>query len=162
MSSTLFIVSVVCALAFIPLTTCLSKVRNGQIADDLHGELRAVALLIMSLPSNQRHSRYGTRFALMALLGFPYRRAYAFPTCSFRKSSTTITSACGSPGGDVLWAYQGSRQKLATAFASFAVGVLHDLLGSTATQSLGITVVVAPIAAVFFAVWLLCDAAAEP
>ena len=48
----------------------------------------------------------------------------------------------------MFFGVQGLVNKLATAFASFAVGVLHDILGSTANQPLGITIV-APIAAVF-------------
>mgnify|MGYP000844633383 FL=1 len=149
MSSTLFIVSVVCALAFIPLYNVFVK-KFGTVKSLMisMASYALVALLIMSLPQIKGIPGTALGFALMALLGFPYSGLMVIPNVLVSEIIDDDYKRFAVRREAMFFGVQGLVNKLATAFASFAVGVLHDLLGSTATQSLGITVV-APIAAVF-------------
>ena len=149
MSSTLFIVSVVCALAFIPLYNVFVKkfgtVRSLMIS---MASYALVAMLIMLLPQIKGVSGTALGFALMALLGFPYSGLMVIPNVLVSEIIDGDYREFGVRREAMFFGVQGLVNKLATAFASFAVGVLHDLLGSTAGHSLGVTIV-APVAAAF-------------
>ncbi len=149
MSSTLFIVSVVCALAFIPAYNVFVK-KFGTVKSLMisMASYALVALLIMALPQVRGISGTVLGFALMALLGFPYSGLMVIPNVLVSEIIDDDYRRFAVRREAMFFGVQGLVNKLATAFASFAVGVLHDLLGSTADQSLGITVV-APIAAAF-------------
>jgi GPH family glycoside/pentoside/hexuronide:cation symporter len=149
MSSTLFIVSVVCALAFIPVYNVFVK-KFGTVKSLMisMASYALVALLIMALPNNKGIPGTALGFALMALLGFPYSGLMVIPNVLVSEIIDDDYKRFAVRREAMFFGVQGLVNKLATAFASFAVGVLHDILGSTANQPLGITVV-APIAAAF-------------
>ena len=149
MSSTLFIVSVVCALAFIPVYNVFVK-KFGTVKSLMisMASYALVALLIMVLPSIKGIPSAALGFALMALLGFPYSGLMVIPNVLVSEIIDDDYKRFAVRREAMFFGVQGLVNKLATAFASFAVGVLHDILGSTANQPLGITIV-APIAAVF-------------
>lgn len=149
MSSTLFIVSVVCALAFIPVYNVFVK-KFGTVKSLMisMASYALVALLIMALPNIKGIPGTALGFALMALLGFPYSGLMVIPNVLVSEIIDDDYKRFAVRREAMFFGVQGLVNKLATAFASFAVGVLHDILGSTANQPLGITVV-APIAAAF-------------
>ena len=149
MSSTLFIVSVVCALAFIPVYNVFVK-KFGTVKSLMisMASYALVALLIMALPNIKGIPGSVLGFALMALLGFPYSGLMVIPNVLVSEIIDDDYKRFAVRREAMFFGVQGLVNKLATAFASFAVGVLHDILGSTANQPLGITVV-APIAAAF-------------
>lgn len=149
MSSTLFIVSVVCALAFIPVYNVFVK-KFGTVKSLMisMASYALVALLIMALPNIKGIPGSALGFALMALLGFPYSGLMVIPNVLVSEIIDDDYKRFAVRREAMFFGVQGLVNKLATAFASFAVGVLHDILGSTANQPLGITVV-APIAAAF-------------
>ena len=149
MSSTLFIVSVVCALAFIPVYNVFVK-KFGTVKSLMisMASYALVALLIMALPNIKGIPGSALGFALMALLGFPYSGLMVIPNVLVSEIIDDDYKRFAVRREAMFFGVQGLVNKLVTAFASFAVGVLHDILGSTANQPLGITVV-APIAAAF-------------
>ena len=149
MSSTLFIVSVVCALGFIPVYNVFVK-KFGTVKSLMisMASYALVALLIMALPNIKGIPGAALGFALMALLGFPYSGLMVIPNVLVSEIIDDDYKRFAVRREAMFFGVQGLVNKLATAFASFAVGVLHDILGSTANQPLGITVV-APIAAAF-------------
>ena len=149
MSSTLFIVSVVSALAFIPLYNVFVR-KFGTTRSLMISMLSysVVAVLIMALPQIKGISGTALGFALMALLGFPYSGLMVIPNVLVSEIIDDDYREFEVRREAMFFGVQGLVNKLATAFASFAVGVLHDILGSTAGDSLGVTIV-APIAAAF-------------
>ncbi len=149
MSSTLFIVSVVCALAFIPLYNVFVR-KFGTVKSLMisMASYALVALLIMALPQIKGIPGTALGFALMALLGFPYSGLMVIPNVLVSEIIDDDYQRFAVRREAMFFGVQGLVNKLATAFASFAVGVLHDLLGSTAAKPAGITAI-APIAAAF-------------
>ncbi|HWQ06095.1 MAG TPA: MFS transporter [Feifaniaceae bacterium] len=149
MSSTLFIVSVVCALAFIPLYNVFVR-KFGTIRSLMISmfSYALVALLIMALPQLHAIPTTVLGFVLMALLGFPYSGLMVIPNVLVSEIIDDDCARFQVRREAMFFGVQGLVNQIAAAFSSFFVGVLHDILGSSIGHSGGVTAV-APIAAAF-------------
>ena len=149
MSSTLFIVSVVSALAFIPLYNVLVK-RLGTIKSLMISMMSyaLVSILIMLLPQFKGVSPVVLGFVLMALLGFPYSGLMVIPNVLVSEIIDDDHKRFAVRREAMFFGVQGLVNQIAAAFSLLIIGILHDTFGNSAGNSLGVTLV-APIAAVF-------------
>ncbi len=156
MSSVLFIVSVVCALAFIPLYNKFVKklgptnaLKISMLAYAIVGVLIAVLPLTVSfLPP------IVVGIFLMACIGFPYSGLMVIPNVLVSEIIDDDFAVTGVRREALFFGVQGLINKIMVAIAALLVGVLHDYLGNTVGDSLGV-VIIGPIAAVFAVVGLV-------
>jgi len=143
-----FIASVVVALAFIPLYNVFIK-KWGTInaLRITMGSYAIVALLIAFVPFIPLDNKIVLGYLLMGLLGFSYSGLMVIPNIL---CSEIIDSDCKENHvrrEAMFFGVQGLINKLAGAFASFAVGWLL-MLGASHENYLGV-IIISPIAAVF-------------
>ena len=149
MSSLLFITSVVAALAFIPVYNLIvnrtSPTAGLEIAIlsfvVIAGILSLTGILTDFIPSKL------LGFILMGLLGFPYSGLMVIPNVliseiideDFRENNVRREA--------LFFGVQGLINKFMISIASFAVGLLLDLLGRTPARPYGV-IAVLPLGAV--------------
>ena len=149
MSSTLFIASVVCALAFIPLYNVFVK-RLGTVRSLMISMVSyaIVSILIMVLPQVKAIPPVVSGFVLMALLGFPYSGLMVIPNVLVSEIIDDDHKRFAVRREAMFFGVQGLVNQIAASFSLLIIGVIHDLFGNSAGNSLGVTLV-SPIAAVF-------------
>ena len=149
MSSTLFIASVVCALAFIPLYNVFVK-RLGTVRSLMISMVSyaMVSILIMILPQVKAIPPVVSGFVLMALLGFPYSGLMVIPNVLVSEIIDDDHKRFAVRREAMFFGVQGLVNQIAASFSLLIIGVVHDLFGNSAGNSLGVTLV-SPIAAAF-------------
>ena len=157
MSSTLFIASVVSALALIPAynamlrkLTCFSALKVSISSYVIVAALIALTPLILNTGIN------GTilGFILMFLLGFPYAGLMILPNIIISEIIDEDVRENGIHREALFFGVQGLINKFMVAMASLIVGLVLDLFGNTIQNPYGV-IIVAPIAAVIAAVGFL-------
>ena len=149
MSSTLFIVSVVVGLLFIPVYNMM--LRRMSCATALKIAICAyvvVALLIACIPLLLRTGLSGQAlgFVLMALLGFPYSGLMVIPNIIVSEIIDEDVRRNHVHREALFFGVQGLINKFMVSLAALFVGFLQDFLGNTADKPWGV-IAVAPAAA---------------
>jgi len=150
MSSTLFIASVVSALALIPVynamlkkISCLSALKVSMSA------YAAIAILIALIPAILSTGLNGMipGFTLMFLLGFPYSGLMVLPNIIISEIIDEDVRVNGIHREALFFGVQGLINKFMVAMASLIVGLLLDSFGNNIQNPLGV-IIICPIAAV--------------
>lgn len=149
-SSTLFITSVVFALAFIPLYNILIR-KLGTTRSIMFSMLSyaVVAVLLAMIPILKSViPPLPLGIILMAMLGFPYSGLMVIPNVLISEIINDDFKTFEVRREAMFFGVQGLINKLVTALSAFVVGVMHDIFGNTANNMAGV-IIIAPIAAVF-------------
>lgn len=150
MSSTLFIVSVVVGLLFIPIYNLLLK--RFSCSTMLKVAICAyavVALFIACVPLliGMGISGLALGFVLMAMLGFPYSGLMVLPNIIVSEIIDEDVRVNHMHREAMFFGVQGLINNFMISLAALLVGVLQDLFGNTAARPWGV-IAVGPMAAV--------------
>lgn len=148
-SSTMFIASVVVALAFIPLYQKVIKQRGSKFALRLAiGSYIVVALLIPVLTQSFIPFPPMVRgLILMALMGFPYSGMMVIPNVLVSSIIDDDFKRTGVRREGIFFGTQGLIMNGVIALAAVVNGYIFDYLGSTMENPLGV-IILGPLAAV--------------
>lgn len=150
MASTLFIVSVVVGILFIPVYNFLLKRISCSSALKLAiFAYVIVAILIVFIPFFVSLGIDGRiiGFVLMALLGFPYSGLMVIPNVIISEIIDEDIRVNNLHREALFFGVQGLINKFMVSIAALVVGLLLDIFGNTAENPWGI-IAVAPVAAV--------------
>ncbi len=150
MASTLFIVSVVVGILFIPVyNQILKRISCSSALKLAIFSYVIVAVLIVFIPFFINIGIDGRiiGFILMALLGFPYSGLMVIPNVIVSEIIDEDIRVNKLHREALFFGVQGLINKFMVSMAALIVGILLDLFGNTAENPWGI-IAVAPVAAV--------------